>query len=126
MQHTLSIKGYSKFDADSSKRAIEDAQELIAHYNRGEFVYVYTTNQSKPVEEHKIMKVWQIMSGSGIFFVHKITKDRKRPERIRVRISMSQQLPEYWDSDDEGYTSDVDEPSAKSEIAEPQAESPTE
>jgi hypothetical protein len=111
MQHTLSIKGYSKFDADSSKRAIEDAQELIASYNKGEFVYVYTTNQSKPVEEHKIMKVWHIMSGSGIFFIHKITKDRKRPERIRVRISMSQQLQEYWDSDDE--------PTAKVETADP-------
>lgn len=101
MQHTLSFKGYSKFDADNSKRAVEDAQELIAHYNRGEFVYVYTTNQSKPIEEHKLMKMWHIMSGSGIFFIHKINKDRNRPDRIRVRISMSQQLQEYWDSDDE-------------------------
>jgi hypothetical protein len=101
MQHTLSVKGYAKFDADNSKRAIEDAQELIAHYNRGEFVYVYTTNQSKPVEEYKLMKVWHIMSGSGIFFDHKITKCRNLPERIRVRISMSQQVQEHWDSDDE-------------------------
>ena len=123
MQHTISFKGYSKFDASVSKYAIKDAQELIDHYNRGEFNYVYTTNQTKPVEEYKIMKVWHILSGSGIFFSHDIRKVRKDPQRIRVSIQMSQQVKEYWDSDsDDGYTSDDDEPTPKSEIATPPLE----
>lgn len=119
MEHTLSLKGYAEFDAGVTKKAIEDAEELITCYNRGEYNYSYTTNQTKPVEDYKLMKVWHIMSGSGIFFTHTVTKVRKDPPtRIRVRIMMSRQIPDYWDS--------YPWPSAKSETATPaQGEPPT-
>jgi hypothetical protein len=111
MQHTLSLKGYEKHDKKCEEYAIRDCHELIASYNRAEFVYSYTTNQYKEAELYKLTKMWHIMSGSGIFIDYKITKLRNDPERIRIRIQMSQQVKEHWDSDDE--------PTAKVETADP-------
>ena len=118
MEHTLSLKSYAHFDAWTNAKAIEYAQGLIKCYNKGEFNYAYTTNQTKPVEEYIMMKVWHILSGSGIIFTHTIRKVKEPSDRIRVRIMMSEQLTMYWDS--------ADVASPKSETATPaQGESPT-
>jgi len=116
MEHSLSLSGFQKFEKRMDDSAEEFCRELIQCYNRGEFNYTYTTNQTKPVEIYRLFKMWHIMSGSGIFFSQTITKCRKDPERIRVRLQMSQQVEEYWDSDEEEAT--------KSETATPPLDLP--
>jgi hypothetical protein len=82
---------YDNWGAHQNEIAKLKAEELIADYNNGYVVVSYRTNNTKEVYTYFMMKVWHILSGSGIFMDHEI---RKRGDKLEIFIEMSPQSPE--------------------------------
>ncbi len=115
----LSTKGYIGWDINIRDHAVSLARKLIDHYNEGKRSYKYEIEQTTQVEKYMLMKVWHILSGSGICMLHRVYK---RKNKLHVSIELGPQSPEYIDSSDSEseseYESDSDEdPSPASSTA---------
>ena len=103
-----SMKGYTEWEAFEGVEASKMADDLIESYNRlhsDETPIVRNIhkfiNCTKERALYKLLKVWHILSGSGVFLHYEL---KKRGPSLWVYSSMSRQLPEYIDrpdSDDE-------------------------
>jgi hypothetical protein len=102
------MKGYTEWEADEAERAVKMADELIEEYNMNHndtnnMVYnkYKFTNCTKERALYTLLKVWHILSGSGIFLDYEI---QKRGPSLWVHSTMTPQLKHYIDkpdSDDE-------------------------
>ena len=99
-----SVKGYTDWEAFEVEQALQMADELIEAYNTNrtdEQPIVRNThkflNCSKERATYKLLKVWHILSGSGIFLHYEL---KTRGHSLWVYSSMSRQLAEYIDKDD--------------------------
>ena len=82
---TLNTTRYDEWENDRNIKALEWAQDLLNDFNDGIYYASYTCNQSKPVLQYTLMKVWHILSSSGIFMYHTINK---KGEQYIVKINM--------------------------------------
>ena len=108
---SLRLKNYTKFDKGVEASAIIQAKKLIDDYEAflGEqddasppaMRLIYTTDQSKVVEEYTLLKVWHILHGSGFFLDYKIFQLKDR-----VRVVLNIEVSEIDDSDDDSDDSD--------------------
>jgi hypothetical protein len=114
----FTLTQYREWDNGLTDRAIQDAAEYYTEYinsqeppifnNQRYARGVYTTNQSKPVEIYKLMKVFNILEPSGIFFHYTIRTMKNG--RLRVQYSMTQIRPLYQNVRDPNQTPPQPEP----------------
>jgi len=94
----LSDKGYNAWEAGVNRWALNMAETLIREYNARFTRHGFEYDQSSEVMKYSMMKVWHILSGSGIFLDFKV---KKKKDKCYVVISMSEQAAEYIDAPDE-------------------------
>jgi hypothetical protein len=90
----LSTKGYDRWEVSTNGLAYDIAKEIIKDYNDGVRHNNWTIEQSKPVIEYTLMKVWHICSSSGIFIDYKVAKIK---DKCKIIINFYEQDPEYVD-----------------------------
>jgi hypothetical protein len=71
---TLNTTVYDEWENNRNTKALEWAQDLLNDFNDQIYSASYKCNQSKPILEYTLMKVWHILRGSGIFMVHTLKK----------------------------------------------------
>ena len=94
---TLRTKGYTIWDTVVTDQAVVFARKLIDYYNEGGRIYKYATKQARQPEQYMLMKVWHILSGSGICMIDTV---RTYKDRLKVCIHLAAESPEYIDSSD--------------------------
>jgi hypothetical protein len=95
MAKSISFKSFKEWDMDKDKWASNIAEDAINEYNRGNYFYSLTLDQTPSVMKYIMMKVWHILSGSGIFLEHRV---KRRGDKNTIMFSMSEQSPEYVDA----------------------------
>jgi hypothetical protein len=91
---TLNLNPYNKWEQTINIRAEELAKELIEDYNENDKCLILTSTNTKEVHVYIMMKVWHILSGSGIFLDYTISKKK---DKTIVEMHMSEQNPEFID-----------------------------
>jgi len=109
---SLRLKHYRQFEAGVEESAMNQAEKLIADFdaylesyeddNKSPAVrIIYTTEQSKCVEEYTLLKVWHILKSSGFFLDYKVFKLKDRC-RVVLNIELCEiESDDESDSDDE-------------------------
>ena len=79
--------GYDDWEAHRLRYAFEEADRLIKLYNEENVEYLeYISDQSKPVQEYCMMKIWMLLHTNGIYMEHKIYRKK---DKIRVCIRLA-------------------------------------
>jgi len=91
---TLNLNPYNKWEEKINILAEELAKELIEDYNENHKCLILTSTNTKEVHVYIMMKVWHILSGSGIFLDYTISKKKSK---IIIDLHMSEQDPEFID-----------------------------
>jgi len=95
---TISVRGYKRWEADKNKWALEIAEDLIRLYNAKDMTHEFGFGQTSVVMNYIMMKVWHILSCSGIFLDYKV---KKKKDECSVVVSMCEQVAEHIDPPDE-------------------------
>ena len=93
---TLNLNPYNRWEQTINILAEELAKELIKDYNENKKCVMLTTIDTKEVQTYLMMKVWHILSGSGIFLDYTISKKKSK---IIIDLHMSEQDPESIDDE---------------------------
>ena len=88
---TLNLNPYNRWEQTINILAEELAKELIEDYNENKKCVMLTTIDTKEVQTYLMMKVWHILSGSGIFLDYTISKKKSK---IIIDLHMSEDDPE--------------------------------
>ena len=108
---------YDKWEKSCNEYAKALSEDLIERYNRGVEATLITIEQSKEVQTYVMMKVWHIMSSSGICIDYTIRKYRRN--QLKVHIEMCDQTRDSSDETiDESDTEPVN-PTIAEEVAIP-------
>jgi hypothetical protein len=81
---------YDEWDKGCTDHALMLAEVYMNDYNNGIRFISFKTNQSKPVQEYKLMKVYHMLEKIGIQMFFKIFKKK---DRILVEIELGNIIP---------------------------------